>query len=445
MPDTLYLEKQLPWTKRHWMILAAIFFTAFILIPGIAVFLPIWDIDPVEDLALWISPEPIPEQENSWPLLVEIFQGISPNDQRDLLHWATNPENDDLDLQKWLLRNPEMLRFSELLHKPYCRPPFGEQIGAADYNSYLLQVAYCFPKIHLHSQTSSQTRFDAWLLYLRFLKVMENPQTGFYTPASQNLAFKELSKTFTQDPFVPTFSTPQLHQLTELIRSLDEDLRDDWIWSIIHDYQFQHQVFEQRGFSGYLEEYYERWGKYPPYIYKWWPFPFLYQPQRSQSLILETHQAALYHLDPQQFPYVSARNIRQIQREEFYNEGIGMPLNIFNVQGKIAALELSPAFHVWVDASIHEYQWSLHSMQLFIALLQFEQETGELPSTLAALVPKYIPELFTDPFDGQAIRYDREQRSFYAVGRDGVDQGREKEKSDDLWVILPGPHQVSSP
>jgi len=61
-----------------------------------------------------------------------------------------------------------------------------------------------------------------------------------------------------------------------------------------------------------------------------------------------------------------------------------------------------------------------------IALKRYQLAHGEIPASLSALVPKYLPAVPTDPVDGQPLRYQRKpDGSFllYSIGEDGVDDG----------------------
>jgi len=48
---------------------------------------------------------------------------------------------------------------------------------------------------------------------------------------------------------------------------------------------------------------------------------------------------------------------------------------------------------------------------------------GQLPDSLEALVPEYLPELPVDPYDGKPLRYD--QAKLWSVGGDLKDDGGE--------------------
>lgn len=78
--------------------------------------------------------------------------------------------------------------------------------------------------------------------------------------------------------------------------------------------------------------------------------------------------------------------------------------------------------------------------RLILALRSFELETGELPSSLAALVPRYLDAVPSDAFDGQPLRYSREQRKLWSVGSDrlddgGVDRDAQWNKRDNVYEL----------
>lgn len=58
-----------------------------------------------------------------------------------------------------------------------------------------------------------------------------------------------------------------------------------------------------------------------------------------------------------------------------------------------------------------------------LALRAYFADHAELPPSLDALVPRYVDALPLDPFSGEALRYSRERRLVWSVGRDGRDSG----------------------
>ena len=90
-------------------------------------------------------------------------------------------------------------------------------------------------------------------------------------------------------------------------------------------------------------------------------------------------------------------------------------------------------------------QGRLDGLRLVVACRLYEIRHGRLPETLDALVPEYLKEIPSDPFDGRPFRYLPEKPLVYSVGRDLRDSsasvtpvlsadssGRARRKGDDL-------------
>ena len=58
-----------------------------------------------------------------------------------------------------------------------------------------------------------------------------------------------------------------------------------------------------------------------------------------------------------------------------------------------------------------------------LALKAYKKDNGNLPNSLTDLIPRYIPILIQDPFDGKTIRYSINDKIIYSVGKDLVDDG----------------------
>ncbi len=76
-----------------------------------------------------------------------------------------------------------------------------------------------------------------------------------------------------------------------------------------------------------------------------------------------------------------------------------------------------------------------------IAARQYEQKHGDLPDSLQALVPEFLSAVPTDPFDGQALRFQTTDEGLvlYSIGRDRKDDGGsdpEQKREPDIIVRL---------
>jgi hypothetical protein len=68
-------------------------------------------------------------------------------------------------------------------------------------------------------------------------------------------------------------------------------------------------------------------------------------------------------------------------------------------------------------------QADLAGTRLVIALKCFEKARGHLPEKLDELVPDFLDAVPADPFDGKPMRWSKERKIVWAVGRDLVDDG----------------------
>ncbi|MEA3226999.1 MAG: hypothetical protein U9Q07_13695, partial [Planctomycetota bacterium] len=67
----------------------------------------------------------------------------------------------------------------------------------------------------------------------------------------------------------------------------------------------------------------------------------------------------------------------------------------------------------------------LQTAQAALAIQRYRLAAGELPDTLADLVPTYLDAVPEDPFDGNDLRYKKLEVGFvvYSIGEDSLDDG----------------------
>lgn len=58
-----------------------------------------------------------------------------------------------------------------------------------------------------------------------------------------------------------------------------------------------------------------------------------------------------------------------------------------------------------------------------LALLQYKEDKGDLPSNLNQLIPSYLSSIPLDPFDHQPIRYSASKKTLYSIGVNKKDLG----------------------
>lgn len=139
--------------------------------------------------------------------------------------------------------------------------------------------------------------------------------------------------------------------------------------------------------------------------------------------------------------------VRQLEKEwEFDHptKSVNFSGIEFVWDGNAIAKTLMPAL-----SGIFYKSSSCHAIQRIartaIALRIYRRENGHYPETLNELVPKYLPNLPVDPFDGKPLRYKRLQHGFkiWSVGENMRDDGgvevkgvRQREKGDIVWEAM---------
>ena len=86
--------------------------------------------------------------------------------------------------------------------------------------------------------------------------------------------------------------------------------------------------------------------------------------------------------------------------------------------------EFMPAFSRVITINIKSIA-QLRTARVSLAIQRYRLATGNLPDTLADLVPRYLDAVPEDPFDGRTLRYEKLETGFvvYSIGEDRMDDG----------------------
>ncbi|MBD3176857.1 MAG: hypothetical protein GF320_16885 [Armatimonadia bacterium] len=87
---------------------------------------------------------------------------------------------------------------------------------------------------------------------------------------------------------------------------------------------------------------------------------------------------------------------------------------------------------------LHEHEAQVASLAVLCGLRLYAMDHGEMPESLDALVPDYLPEMPLDPFTGEPLIYHppAEGLALYSVGPDGQDDGGQRRGSADTWDVV---------
>ena len=70
--------------------------------------------------------------------------------------------------------------------------------------------------------------------------------------------------------------------------------------------------------------------------------------------------------------------------------------------------------------------------KIVLALRCYKNDHGGLPKTLDELVPEYLDSVPIDSFDGKPMRYSKEKKIIYSIGKDLIDSGGKVPDEEDV-------------
>ena len=144
--------------------------------------------------------------------------------------------------------------------------------------------------------------------------------------------------------------------------------------------------------------------------------PRLFQPNKTRRIYVDNIREALKAID---LPGDLLENLRRAALPVVTLGGGYQGAGAFwpdNIIGRRLLGIVNPGWVTLLKTVRLREQSRLSATELFLALLLYHREHGELPATLDALVPTYLPAVPRDYFDGQPIRYSRELRAVWSVG-----------------------------
>jgi len=112
--------------------------------------------------------------------------------------------------------------------------------------------------------------------------------------------------------------------------------------------------------------------------------------------------------------------------------------SIFGGIGHALALQAIPAHKAVFEAAARSTA-SARAVDAVIAVERFRREHGRLPKGFEELVPKFLPQVPTDPYNGQPMRYAVKEGGYviYSVGINGVDDGGHGNENLEPDLVFP--------
>lgn len=142
-----------------------------------------------------------------------------------------------------------------------------------------------------------------------------------------------------------------------------------------------------------------------------------YKPNKTQYMLAEVYRKILNDI----FRFYKDMESLRIEEEP---QKFGEVKIVFgeNILGKMFVDVLAPIVSKLLERKCLE-KFDIEAVACLFALRAYQKEKGTLPAGLEELVPKYISRVPLDPFDGKPLRYSKEKRIIYCVGKDLQDNG----------------------
>ena len=169
-------------------------------------------------------------------------------------------------------------------------------------------------------------------------------------------------------------------------------------------------------------------------LYSMFPIPILlpcyFKPNQTKFLQAEVIRTMIKNIDK---PYKNMKFLPIEAKAYEESEGKGFhPLKIVryifweNSIGE-TLVDFSTSQFLFAEHICRE-RFSLQATAVLLALRAYQKSRGRLPNSLKELVPEYLSSVPLDPFDGKPLRYSKEKKIIYCVGKDLVDSGGNRER-----------------
>lgn len=166
---------------------------------------------------------------------------------------------------------------------------------------------------------------------------------------------------------------------------------------------------------------------------------FIFQPNKTKAILADEIRAAINQVEK---PCSQTKDLKIKMISPFLTSSstAAAELKLMiteNAIGEILhdGLMAGVNFGAQIDKKCGE-DFLVSATQLMFALKAYNLDTGSYPTTLDQLVPKYIPKVYEDPFDGKPIKYSPTKKIIYSVGKDKIDSGGSEGED---WLTMSDP------
>ncbi|MDF3129657.1 hypothetical protein P0Y35_10670 [Kiritimatiellaeota bacterium B1221] len=421
------------WPIKNWCIFALVMIGLLVLIQLILFISPIWDVKPVDDRMMWVTPEPIPEERNGRFEFEQAVKFLELPEANRVQAMLDDPEKYAEEIQGWVLHNWE---FYELwnagMKKGDYQPKW--EISYSEEKIPLYRHGQNIAAVFLFQISQLPSQEDRIREYTRMRDLFQNIANREYSihgcfgwAFGSNYFFNQLRSDFAGQP-------PGRDELRLLIKNLNGLPSIDTqqkVWLSINEYQTIRSVYQEAETHDNFDELLF----YNSELNWWKQRQFFHQPNRTKAWYLEMVLHELQKLDPPQFPgaYRNKESIKE--QEHFYAETDWENIyKSFNRIGKDFLESYSSGTMDLYKELQNSHQKSIEQLKTQAALHLYNLDHGEFPEALSELVPNILSAIPLDPFDGKNMKYLPEQKMIYSVGSDGKDDQGDLDDDNEIFI-----------
>ncbi|MFC1474668.1 hypothetical protein ACFLQK_01370 [bacterium] len=390
------------------------------------------DDPPFDDSALIPDRQEIPPEQNGYETLVSALGGNGelPADYfRDLLALDVSSEVRETEGEPFRNQKLDSIeKFKEKYHPVYTSLqkvfdylhldiPRGDDSRTGSISIAIREmVIYA---LMLSWYEAKQGNDDASLEYIDFVlhfgKMMNNSR-GYLTlfvmgAVAQQKALVEIHEMIDSD-VMPSSALLELSAMLNLhapsLENWEEIMKDEYEWHtylLLEGNWIEEQNLVSRLTYGHIMK---------PNMFRKGIFE-VYHP------VFEMHKKPIYEFDHNIWDSLcdlnNADNLSYIDEAKRASEVIG------RIQGCMAAPNFS---RFWETTFYYKTVWNMTHLK--IAILMYESENGNIPTTIELLTPDFIASIPIDPYDGKPLKYDPDRNLIYSSGFNFADDGGSYEK-----------------
>jgi len=398
-------------TFRRKILYAAGVLLLLLLVLFVLFILPVWDGPRPDDADMLEPARTLPEEQNAFPLIMDAYTALRIPDNQLRLKWMEDPGAFEEEIQNQLDKNrPALNLLTTAMERGDLQSPVLSMDEVAPGMIEYLHWANLL-RLFATSAPGVEDRMECAGLLLDFAVLLQNNEGPLITELVR-VAFESIAfQTALDAGRDPDFPDDALRNLLRKVISARPDVRRQ-IRTKELEYQFFRQVVDQWAaaeISWFIDE-----SAYPFGLLR---TGYMFQPNNTLDLFHRIYREQIESLragDLQPVSETVDHLVRDLDAQAPWT-----PRGAFNRGGRLIARSLF--VEVQTDRPMNRMLSHYSAAVVIIALNLYHREHGELPATLAELVPALLSEIPTDPWDGEPMRYNRERARVYAIGENLTD------------------------